>query len=392
MNKKTFFTWIGAAFSGAFIALLLNHYFLEKEPLVIYENQAVNARNVSMNGPKRTYPFNLTKAAEAGTKVVVHIKAEESERKARERYRNRRRNTIEDFFNGGLFGFGYDHQFYRLRGGGSGVIISSDGYIVTNNHVVDFADDILVTLPDGSEYKARKIGTDPATDLAVLKIDETGLPTLKLADSDKAKLGEWVLAIGNPFDYLISSVTAGIISAKGRDINIIKGDHALEEFIQTDAAVNPGNSGGALVDAEGRLLGITSAIATPTGVYAGYSFAIPSNLMKKVVDAIIEKGGDLDQKVSLGVAAATITKKIQKDLNLSLDKGVYVDEVYTGSAAEFAGILPGDIIVKAGDKDINKVEDLLEVLKFVKYGEKLKFKIFRDNKYINISVTFKQSL
>lgn len=385
-NKKFFFSILLAGVIGGIVTLAGSNYFFPNKSYVVFDNNNIPAKNVNYSASK--YPFNLTKAAEAGTKVVVHIRAEESAQNAKRRMR---RNPFGGFFND-MFDFGYNNEFYRMKGGGSGVIISKDGYIVTNNHVVDFADDIFVTLADKREYKARKVGTDPSTDLAVIKIDETNLPVIPLADSDKAKLGEWVVAVGNPFDYLTSSVTAGIISAIGRNINIIQDEHALEEFIQTDAAVNPGNSGGALLDANGRLLGITSAIATPTGSYAGYSFAIPSNLMKKVVDKIIENGGDLSAKPSLGVTAATVDKEIQKKLNLKLDYGVYIDEVITGSPAEFAGILPGDIIVEANGKEIKKFEDLRETLNFVKIGDILKLKVLRDNKYINIRVKLKQSL
>lgn len=387
-NKKYYLSIILAGIIGGIIVLGGNKLLFNNKQLVIVDN---NHQAKQINYSPKTYPFNFTKAAKLGTKAVVHIRAEESANKAKKRFQRRGQDpfgfSFRDFFD-----FGHNNQFYRMKGGGSGVIISKDGYIVTNNHVVDFADDIIVTLSDKREYKAKKIGTDPSTDLAVIKIEEINLPVLELANSDKAQVGEWVMAIGNPFDYLTSSVTAGIISAKARNINIIKDDHALEEFIQTDAAVNPGNSGGALIDSEGRLLGITSAIATPTGAYAGYSFAIPSNLMKKVVDQIIQNGSDLGSKVSLGVSAATINKQIQKDLNLKLDSGVYVDEVQTGSSAEFGGILPGDIIVKANDSEINTFEDLRKVLNFVKIGDTLKLKILRDNKYQTLRVKLRQSL
>jgi len=382
-NRKYYFSIILAGIIGGIIVLAGNKLFINNKQYVLVDN---NHQVKQVSSLPKTYPFNFTKAASMGTKAVVHIRAEESEANANKRYRKNRQNPMGFSF-GDFFDFGLNRQFYRIKGGGSGVIISKDGYIVTNNHVVDFADNIIVTLSNKREYKAKKIGTDPSTDLAVIKIEETGLPVLDIADSDKAQVGEWVMAIGNPFDYLTSSVTAGIISAKARNINIIKDEHALEEFIQTDAAVNPGNSGGALIDSEGRLLGITSAIATPTGAYAGYSFAIPSNLMKKVVDKIIQKGGDLSSKVSLGVSAATINKQIQKDMNLKLDYGVYVDEVQTGSSAEFGGILPGDIIVKANESDIKTFEDLR-----VKIGDILKLKILRDNKYQTLRVKLRQSL
>jgi len=379
-NKKYILSILAAGFIGGLVVLFGNKYLSQNKDFVIINDNNHSAKQIghSIVAPS----FNFTKAAELGTQVVVHIRAEESKRNAQKRLRHR---SIWDSF---IFG----NEGYRKKAGGSGVIISSDGFIVTNNHVVDFADDIIVTLSNKREYKAIKIGTDPATDLAVLKINETNLPTLKKADSDKAKIGEWVLAIGNPFDYLTSSVTAGIISAKGRNINIIKDKNALEEFIQTDAAVNPGSSGGALVNNEGKLLGITSAIATPTGTFAGYSFAIPSNLMSKVVDQIIKNGGDIEPKVSLGVSIATINKQIQHDKNLSVDHGVFVYEVETGSAAEFAGLLPEDIIIKVNDKDVKNHQDLKEVLNLAKIGDKLRLMILRNNKNMSITVKLKQSL
>lgn len=378
-NKKFLFSIFASGIIGGFIVLFGSKFFQDNKEFVFVNNDH-NARQVSYthNSP----PMSFTKAAKLGTEVVVHIRAEESDANAQKRLRNG--NPWDSFF--------FRGRMQKMKGGGSGVIISHDGYIVTNNHVVDFADNIIVTLSNSKEYKATKIGTDPATDLAVLKINETNLPTLKNADSDKAQLGEWVLAIGNPFDYLTSSVTAGIISAKGRNINIIQDKNALEEFIQTDAAVNPGSSGGALVDTEGRLLGITSAIATPNGTFAGYSFAIPSNLMINIVDEIIKKGGNIQPKVSLGVSVATINKQIQDEKNLSLDHGVFVHEVITGSAAEFGGMLPEDIIVKANEKTIKNYEDLKEVLNLAKIGDILKLKVFRNNKYITIRVKLKQSL
>lgn len=324
---------------------------------------------------------DFVEAAEKSTEVVVHIRAAESELLAQQRLqeqRNKRRSpfddffSIEDFFGGGNF----MHPFFKQQGSGSGVIISDDGYIATNNHVVGFADEIIVTLNDGRTFTAEKIGTDPSTDLAVIKIEAAGLPTLKLADSDEARIGEWVLAVGNPFDYLTSTVTAGIISAKGRDIDIIKENKSIEEFIQTDAAINPGNSGGALVNAEGELLGINTAIATPTGTYAGYSFAIPSNLMKRIVDEIIENG-DIE-RANLGVAGYDIDEDFVRDYNLDVKEGFYVAQVVNGSAAQFAGILEGDVITEVDGKKVTNFEELKDALKFSKVGDTVKIKVIRD--------------
>lgn len=372
-----------AGLLGGAIVLIAGKLFYKNDKIYV-ENSTSNIKPVS--NVTMDYPYNLTEAAEKGSQVVVHIRAEESESKAKSRLNDNSRSSMF----GDFFGFG--NEFYRMKGGGSGVIYTKDGYIVTNRHVVDFADDITVILPDKREFKAKKIGTDPSTDLAVIKIEENNLPIIELANSDDSKLGQWVLAIGNPFDFLTSTVTAGIISAKGRDINIIDDERALEEFIQTDAAVNPGNSGGALIDANGRLLGITTAIATPTGVYAGYSFAIPSNLMKKVVELIIEKKKDINEKPTLGVSAASITKEIQKEYDLKTDKGVYVVEVIKGSAADNSGILEGDIITKVNSSEIKAFEDLRKVLNFSKFGETLNITLLRDNKIKTIAVKLKQSL
>jgi len=382
-NKKFYLSILVSGLLGGAIVLLAGKLFYKNDKIYV-ENSTSNIKPVS--NVTMDYPYNLTEAAEKGSQVVVHIRAEESESKAKSRLNDNSRSSMF----GDFFGFG--NEFYRMKGGGSGVIYTKDGYIVTNRHVVDFADDITVILPDKREFKAKKIGTDPSTDLAVIKIEENNLPIIELANSDDSKLGQWVLAIGNPFDFLTSTVTAGIISAKGRDINIIDDERALEEFIQTDAAVNPGNSGGALIDANGRLLGITTAIATPTGVYAGYSFAIPSNLMKKVVELIIEKKKDINEKPTLGVSAASITKEIQKEYDLKTDKGVYVVEVIKGSAADNSGILEGDIITKVNSSEIKAFEDLRKVLNFSKFGETLNITLLRDNKIKTIAVKLKQSL
>jgi len=336
--------------------------------------------------------LDFVEASEKSMKVVVHISAEESELLAQKRIQEHRQNrrspfdfSFEDFFGGSM-----NSPFYQQKGSGSGVIISEDGFIVTNNHVVGFADNIKVTLHDGKEYKAVKIGTDPSTDLAVIKIEESGLPILKLADSDECQVGEWVLAVGNPFDYLTSTVTAGIISAKGRDIDIIKGQKSIEEFIQTDAAINPGNSGGALVNVNGELLGINTAIATPTGTYAGYSFAIPANLMKLIVDEIIANG-DIE-RANLGVAGYDIDEEFAKENGFKVNQGFYVAQVVDGSAAQFSGIVVGDIITELDGKVINNFDDLKEALKFTKVGDSIKVKVNRSGTYKTFNIRLRRGL
>jgi len=343
-------------------------------------------------------PNSFVSAASKSTPAVVHIRAEESETLANQRLQERRQQrgnqgfdffNLEDFFGGRGGGNGFG-QFFRQKGSGSGVIVSSDGYIATNNHVVEFADEIIVTLSNKKEYKARKIGTDPSTDLAVIKIEGENFPTVDYADSDEVRVGEWVLAVGNPFDYLTSTVTAGIVSAKGRDINIIKEDKAIEEFIQTDAAINPGNSGGALVNTDGKLIGINTAIATPTGTYAGYSFAIPSNLVKDIIDDIITNG-DIE-RASLGVAGYDIDEELKTTYDLKEDKGFYVMEVIAGSAAEFGGILPGDVITKLDGDQIQSFDELSDALKFGKVGDEMVVTVNRDGRIKDVRVRLRKSL
>lgn len=391
MKVKKFLPYMIAGFTGGLLVLLTT-FFIDgqaKQEMTA----SINSNAVQVNDYAPKFPFDFKNAAASATPVVVHIVAEESEQLAQNRIKERNPynrqfgfgELFEEFFYGGKGG-----QFYRQKGSGSGVIYSSDGYIITNNHVVGFADKIEVTLADNRTYHATKIGTDPSTDLAVIKIEADDLPTLDIANSDKSEVGEWVLAVGNPFDYLTSTVTAGIISAKGRNLNIIEDDKAIEEFIQTDAAVNPGNSGGALVDSEGRLLGINTAIATPTGAYAGYSFAIPSNLVVSVVKEIIENG-DIEG-ATLGVSVIGLEPSFVKDYNLKIDKGIYIDEVATGSSAQFAGLLPGDIIVKVDDTTIEEFDDLVKVLKFSRVGDVIQVRVFRDNKYQNIPVKLRKGI
>lgn len=363
-------------------------------------NQSPSATLASNNSTVVTnQPFDFVKASNLATEVVVHIVAEESidsARRRNEESRRNRRSPFDDFFGGDVFGndfFGQD--FFRgngqKSGSGSGVIFTKDGYIVTNNHVVGFADRILVTLDDGREVKATKIGTDPSTDLAVIKIDvDTNLPTLEFADSDKVKVGEWVLAVGNPFNYLTSTVTAGIVSAKGRDLNIISEDKSIEEFIQTDAVVNPGNSGGALVNTDGKLVGINTAIATPTGVYAGYSFAIPANLVKRIVYDIVEFG-DIE-RVNLGVLGYDVDKTVKEEFQLNTDYGFYVDSIDKRSAAQFSGMLPGDVIVAIDNVKVKKFEDIIEVMKYNKAGDTVNIKVLRNRKEEMIKVNLRKGL
>jgi serine protease Do len=289
------------------------------------------------------------------------------------------RDPFYEFFYGPGAGGKEFKQFGS--GSGSGVIVSSDGYIVTNYHVIEDASEIEVTLNDNRKYKAKIVGTDPSTDIAVLKIEESGLQAVPIGDSDGLHIGEWVLAVGNPFN-LTSTVTAGIVSAKARNINLLsersKTDIVpIESFIQTDAAVNPGNSGGALVNTKGELVGINTAIASRTGSYAGYSFAIPVNLVVKVMGDLIDFG--IVQRGYLGVQIADITQEIKEENGLNDMKGVFVAGVVEDGSAAKAGVKKGDVILKIGNKDVNNVASLQEEVGKRRPGDKISVTV-RDKK------------
>jgi S1-C subfamily serine protease len=381
---KKILTLVSAGFAGGVIALVC-FFFLDQnqDPKLYEENQPPRA--ILASGAPDEPGFNFVTAAKRGTPTVVNINVEESRTMANQRIRERD-NEPFGFFNFHDF-FGYDN--YPRQGAGSGVVISEDGYIVTNNHVVEGGDIITVSF-DEKEYRGKLVGADPSTDLALLKIDATGLEYAEFADSDDVEVGEWVVAIGNPFSYLKSTVTAGIVSAKGRDIDILKNDKAIEEFIQTDAAINPGNSGGALVNTEGELIGINTAIATPTGVYAGYSFAIPANLVKRVIDDIKENGNI--ERGRLGVRGRTVDEIIQNENKLAVDYGFLVEFVDNGSGAQFAGILPGDVIVEANKNKIMNFEDLYELIQFAKVGDTINLVVLRKNKELEIPVYLKRGI
>lgn len=381
---------IFAGFFGGLI-VLGGMYFLEVESTQIKKPDStfattVNSKiNVTPSGSS-LLPFDFTEAAEKSMPVVVHIKAAESEVLAKKRrQQDRGQDPFRDLFGDDLF-FGNPFPDQIKQGTGSGVIFSEDGYIVTNNHVIEFADEVEVTLFDNRQFQATIVGSDPKTDLAVLKIEAENLPTLKYADSNNAKVGQWVLAVGNPLE-LTSTVTAGIISAKGRNINIISGQDAIEAFIQTDAAVNPGNSGGALVDAQGNLLGINTAIATRTGYFSGYSFAIPVNIMKKIVNDIIEFGSY--QRGYLGITITDLDGDLSEELNLDITQGVVIRDVLEGSAAQYAGLLPNDVIVKIDDRTVKSAPQLQEIVGSAKIGDTLNLTVNRNGKSKDFPVRLK---
>lgn len=272
------------------------------------------------------------------------------------------------------------------EGSGSGVIISEDGYIVTNNHVIDGSKEIEVTLNDKRTFKATLVGADPNTDIALLKIEAEQLPVIIFGNSDALKVGEWVLAVGNPFN-LTSTVTAGIVSAKARNINIINSQMRIESFIQTDAAVNPGNSGGALVNTRGELVGINTAIASQTGSYAGYAFAVPASIVQKVV-ADIRKFGVV-QRAVLGVSMQDITSELAKEKKLKTLEGAFVAEVVENSAAEKAGIKKEDVIVDINGVAVKSSSQLQEQIGRYSPGDKIQITVLRDNKEMTLKAELK---
>lgn len=323
-----------------------------------------------MESPVPTESF--VNASENSLNSVVHITTKVVTT-------NFHRDPFYEFFYGPGAGGKEFKQFGQ--GSGSGVIISDDGYIVTNNHVIEDASEIEVILNDNRKYTGKIVGTDPSTDIAVIKIEESGLQAIPIGNSDDLHIGEWVLAVGNPFN-LTSTVTAGIVSAKARNINLLaersaNGIVPIESFIQTDAAVNPGNSGGALVNTKGQLIGINTAIASQTGSYTGYSFAVPVNLVKKVFSDLIDFG--IVQRGYLGVQISDISQELKEDKELPNLEGVYIAGVVEDGSADKAGIKEGDVILKVGSKAIKSVASLQEEVGKRRPGDKVSVTI-RDSK------------
>lgn len=323
--------------------------------------------------PQGIAPVDFTQAAERSVEAVVHVKTKYY----------RQQQYVDPFYQ---FFFGRPQQSQQpsAMASGSGVILSNDGYIVTNNHVIEDANEIEVVLNDKRTFTAKLIGTDPNTDLALLKIEATALPTIEIGNSDDLRVGEWVLAVGNPFN-LTSTVTAGIVSAKARSINILNSDMKIESFIQTDAAVNPGNSGGALVNTQGQLVGINTAIASQTGSYAGYAFAIPTAIMQKVV-ADLRQFGTV-QRALLGIRMLDITQQVKDQLSLESMEGVYVGEVISGSAADKAGMKAGDVIVQVDGRPINASSQLQEQIGRKNPGDQITILVRRGQRSLTLQVT-----
>lgn len=340
-------------------------------------------------------PVDLTYAAEKSLPSVVHILSTKNSKVQTVEVEN---DPFSDFFSDpfGFFGNpqgngGKQRRSVRTpkqQGSGSGVIISADGYIVTNNHVVADADELTVTLNDNKEYSARIIGTDKASDLALIKIDGKNLPAITIANSDDIKVGEWVLAVGNPFN-LTNTVTAGIVSAKARSLY----QNGVESFIQTDAAINPGNSGGALVNTRGELIGINAMLYSQTGSFSGYGFAIPTSIMNKVV-ADLKQYGTV-QRALIGIQGQDVKNYVDakkdkgEDIDLGTMEGIYVAKVTEESAAEEAGMKEGDVIIAIDGKPVNKMAELQEVLAKKRPGDKVTVTYLRDKKKATKTVTLK---
>lgn len=341
-------------------------------------------------------PVDLTYAAEKSLPSVVHILSTKNSKVQTVEVQS---DPFSDFFSDPFGFFGNPNQGNggkqkrsvrtpKQQGSGSGVIISNDGYIVTNNHVVADADELTVTLNDNKEYSARIIGTDKTTDLALIKIDGKNLPAITIANSEDIKVGEWVLAVGNPFN-LTNTVTAGIVSAKGRSLY----QNGVESFIQTDAAINPGNSGGALVNTRGELIGINAMLYSQTGSFSGYGFAIPTSIMNKVVDDL-KKYGTV-QRAVIGIQGSDVKNYVDaqkdqgKDIDLGTMEGIYVAKVTEESAAEEAGLKEGDVITAIDGKEVNKMADLQEYLAKKRPGDKVSISYLRDKKKSTKTVTLK---
>lgn len=335
----------------------------------VYSEETPQVSNVQFSGE---YP-DFTYAAETSVQAVVFVKV------VKRSEANQVPPSIFDYF----FGFGGQSAPREQVGSGSGVIITKDGYIVTNNHVVAGASEIEVTMDNNRTFKADLIGADPATDVALLKIDAENLPTIPYGDSDRLRLGEWVLAIGSPYG-LNSTITAGIVSAKGRSM-ANNGEFKIESFIQTDAAVNPGNSGGALVNIKGELVGINTAIISNTGSYAGYSFAVPVNIVRKIVADLMDFGKV--QRAMLGISMQDITDALKKEKELTTLDGVYVAEVVQGGAADKAGVKAGDVLISIEGEAVKKGSSVQEKINRYRPGDKVSLVVLRKGKELKLEAT-----
>jgi serine protease Do len=365
-NVKKILMTLAIAFAGALFALIIYSVLIDNKTRVVTTRETIPVTFTGYSGDGSQESCGFCDAAEKAVHAVVHVKTES---KLPQEYQN----PIYEFF----YGQPYGGQSEPVVGYGSGVIISSDGYIVTNNHVIDKSDKITVILNDKREFEAKLIGTDPSSDLALIKVDGKDLPLLEWGDSETLRLGEWVLAVGNPYN-LTSTVTAGIVSAKGRSLGIIQDQYRLESYIQTDAALNPGNSGGALVNIKGQLVGINAVIISPSGGYAGNSFAIPVSIVKKIVTDLKEYGKV--QRAVLGVTIQDVDAQIAKENNLAQVKGVYVNGLKEQGAAKESGIEVGDVIIKIDEVVVNSTSELQEQISKFTPNDTVLITLIRDNK------------
>ena len=369
--KKLVLTFLVSLFGG-FIALFIHNFYYDHSNNSISKEKdnTVNISFIPVSNKNLSIENDFVSAAEKTIHSVVHVK-----------------NTSVSGGNSSLWDY-FNNSGGKTRVGmGSGVIISEDGYIITNNHVIENASTIEVTTNDNKTYNAEHLGSDEVSDIAVLKIvGDESFPYVRFADSDQTKIGEWVLAVGNPFN-LTSTVTAGIISAKSRDLNDF--DSKNQSFIQTDAAVNSGNSGGALVNTNGDLIGINTAITSGTGGFVGYSFAVPSNVARKIFEDIIEFGNV--QKGLLGVTGFGLNSKSADELNINLTEGFYVNDIEIEMGASKAGIIKGDVIISLDNIKIEKFSDLSGYLSTKRPGDKISVGIIRENKNIKLNVTLEKN-
>lgn len=368
---------------GAVIALGGFHLMNDNNKIALTTPTIIEAKpqiQLSKSAAPLTVTPSFEEAASKSLNSVVHIKTIATRDVGRQQI-----DPLQEFF----FGQPQRAPKQEVAGSGSGVIISEDGYIATNNHVINGATKIEVTLNDKRTYNGTIVGTDPTTDLALIKIEEKSLPAIYYGNSDNVNIGQWVLAVGNPFN-LTSTVTAGIVSAKGRNINILKEDYAIESFIQTDAAVNPGNSGGALVNQNGELIGINTAIASNTGSYTGYSFAVPVNMVKKIMGDLAQHG--TVQRALLGVQIREINQQLSEEEDIEDLEGVYISKVMNGSSASDGGLEDGDIIRFINGVKIKSPAELQERVGQLRPGDLVKVEFERDGELKTSSLTLKNKL
>jgi len=375
MKARRFLGLFVVAVLGALVAVIVYARLFQSETRVVEVPVENKARYVNLPGIEPGSALDFTAAVEQSIDAVVHVKTME--------FREYQSNSLLDY----LFGEQNRGEERAIPGFGSGVIISDKGYIVTNNHVIANSDEVVVVLNDRREYDARVIGADPTTDIALLKVEAKDLVSMKFGNSDELRLGEWVLAIGNPYN-LTSTVTAGIVSAKARTFGLLRAqEFGIESFIQTDAAVNQGNSGGALINTRAELVGINTFIASRTGGFTGYSFAVPVSIVEKVVTDLIEYGEV--QRAILGVEIATVTAERAAEWNIDEIAGVYVAKVRPEGAAREAGIREGDVIISIDDTKVNSSAELQELVSQYRPGEQVKVVVKRDAKLKQFDVVLR---